>query len=59
MAGAVAETALDHLLFAGGSGAIRDVMVAGHWVVRDRQHPAESPSSGVFRELMGRLKAAP
>jgi formimidoylglutamate deiminase len=59
MAGAAAETALDHLLFAGGSRAIRDVMVAGRWVVKDRQHPAESASAAAFRELMSRLRAAP
>jgi formimidoylglutamate deiminase len=55
MAGAAAESALDHLLFAGGSRAIRDVMVAGRWVVKDRQHPAESASIGAFRELMTRF----
>ena len=46
MAGAVAASALDHLLFAGGSAAIRDVMVAGRWVVRQGQHAAESALAG-------------
>jgi formimidoylglutamate deiminase len=55
MAGATAATALDHMLFAGGSAAIRDVMVAGRWVVKDRQHPAEEPLRGRFRELMSEL----
>jgi formimidoylglutamate deiminase len=59
MAGSAPETALDRLLFAGGSGAIRDVMVAGRWVVKDRQHPAEAACLGAFRELMGRLRASP
>jgi formimidoylglutamate deiminase len=55
MAGAVAASALDHLLFAGGSAAIRDVMVAGRWVVNQGQHAAELPLRDRFRELMGRL----
>ena len=42
-------TALDHLLFAGGSAAIRDVMVAGRWVIKDGQHGAEAPLAGAFR----------
>ncbi len=55
MAGATEATALDHLLFAGGSAAIRDVMVAGRWVVEDRQHRAEAPLAGRFQELMAEL----
>ncbi len=55
MAGAAADTALDHLVFAGARAAIRDVMVAGRWVVKDRAHPAESPLHGRFTELMARL----
>ncbi len=55
MAGAVAASALDHLLFAGGDAAIRDVMVAGQWVVRQGQHATESASRDRFRELMRRL----
>jgi len=56
MAGATEATALDHLLFAGGSAAIRDVMVAGRWVVEDRQHRAEAPLAGRFLNLMAELK---
>src|ERR1700728_4432652 len=41
MAGAVADTALDHLLFAGGHAAIRDVMVAGHWALTNGRHALE------------------
>jgi len=57
MAGATAATALDHLVFAGGSAAIRDVMVAGRWVVEGRQHRAEEPLRGRFLELMGKFAA--
>lgn len=55
MVGSAPETALDRLLFGGGSSAIRDVMVAGRWVVKDRQHAAEAASLAAFRDLMGRL----
>jgi formimidoylglutamate deiminase len=57
MAGAPLDTALDHLLFAGGSAAIRDVMVAGRWVVKDGQHAAELPLRSGFSRLMHRLAA--
>jgi formimidoylglutamate deiminase len=52
MVGATAQTALDHLLFAGASAAIRDVMVGGRWVVRDGHHPAEVNLRGRFARLM-------
>jgi len=55
MAGARATTALDHLLFAGGSSAIRDVMVAGRWVVKGRRHADEERLARPFQELMARL----
>jgi formimidoylglutamate deiminase len=56
MAGAVAASALDHLLFAGGSAAIRDVMVAGKWVVKQGLHAAEQPLQERFFALMARLR---
>ena len=55
MAGAPIENALDHLLFAGGTAAIRDIMVGGRWVVKERHHPAELPLRGRFSDLMARL----
>jgi formimidoylglutamate deiminase len=55
MAGAAADTALDHLVFAGGHAAIRDVMVAGRWVVKDRHQAAELSLRGHFFDLMERL----
>jgi len=55
MAGSVPDNALDHLVFAGGSAAIRDVMVAGRWVVKDRRHAAEPVLQPRFADLMKRL----
>jgi formimidoylglutamate deiminase len=55
MAGAAEGSALDHLVFAGGARAIRDVMVAGRWVVRDGRHAAEAALAKPFAALMRRL----
>jgi cytosine/adenosine deaminase-related metal-dependent hydrolase len=46
---------LDHLVFAGGDAAIRHVMVAGRWVIKDRRHSAEDALRPRFAELMQRL----
>jgi formimidoylglutamate deiminase len=54
MSGA-AEGALDHLLFAGGSAAIRDVMVAGRWVIKDGRHQHEGDLRRQFAEVMQRF----
>jgi formimidoylglutamate deiminase len=55
MVGAAPDTALDHLLFAGGDAAIRHVMVAGRWVVKDRRHAAEEDTGPRFAHLMQRM----
>ncbi len=49
---------LDHLLFAGGDAAIRDVMVAGRWVVKNRRHALEDELRPRFAALMQRLATA-
>jgi formimidoylglutamate deiminase len=55
MVGAAADTALDHLVFAGADAAIRDVMVAGRWVIKERRHAAEDELRPRFAGLMQRL----
>jgi formimidoylglutamate deiminase len=55
MAGAAADAALDHLLFAGGDAAIRDVMVAGRWVIKDKRHAADDALRPRFAALMQTL----
>jgi formimidoylglutamate deiminase len=55
MVGAAADTALDHLVFAGGDAAIRDVMVAGRWVIKERRHAVEDDLQPRFAGLMRRL----
>ncbi len=49
MAGAAADAALDHLLFAGADKAIRDVMVGGRWVVKNGRHAADERLRARFR----------
>jgi formimidoylglutamate deiminase len=55
LVGAATDAALDHLLFAGADAAIRDVMVAGRWVIKDRCHAAEEELRPRFAGLMQRL----
>jgi formimidoylglutamate deiminase len=54
MVGAAADAALDHLLFSGGDAAIRDVMVAGRWVIKNRRHEAEDDVLARFAGLLQR-----
>lgn len=58
LAGAAAESTLDRLIFAGAAAAIRDVMVAGRWVIKDRRHPIEDEASQRYAALMRRLASA-
>jgi len=58
MAGATIDAALDHLIFAGASAAIRDVMVGGRWVVKDYRHAAEPALQLRFAAVMSRLCGA-
>jgi len=52
MAGAAPGGAFDRLLFAGADKAIRDVMVAGRWVVKDHHHAADNALRGDFTRAM-------
>ena len=52
LAGAAPEVALDHLVFAGARAAIRDVMVGGHWVVRNGRHRNEEQLAARFSAWM-------
>jgi formimidoylglutamate deiminase len=57
MAGGALDTSLDRLLFAGGRAALRDTMVAGHWVVRDGHHAADEMLRANFGRLVARITA--
>jgi len=54
LAGAREERVLDRLVFGAAPGAIRDVMVAGRWVIRDGRHGAEAEIARRFGDWQRR-----
>jgi len=46
---------VDSLVFAGDPSAIRDVMIAGRWIVQGRRHSAEALVQRRYRETMDRI----
>lgn len=57
LAGRNASHAIDTWLFAGNTGIVRDVMVAGTWVVRDYRHRDEASIGAHYRAVVERLAA--
>jgi formimidoylglutamate deiminase len=55
LAGRAGDVLLDALVFAGGTAAIRHVMVGGLWVVREGRHPAEERIAESYRAAIRRL----
>ncbi|MBK1698091.1 formimidoylglutamate deiminase [Rhodovibrio salinarum] len=55
LAGVPDERLLDALLFQQPTGAVRDVMVGGRWVVQARQHHAEERILSDYRTVMAEL----
>jgi formimidoylglutamate deiminase len=55
MAGHEGDGLLDALVFAGGTAAIRHVMVGGRWVVRDGRHAGEEKIAAAYRAALRRL----
>jgi formimidoylglutamate deiminase len=45
------------LMFSGGVGMVRDVMVAGRWVVQHGRHPAEEPVVARYKDAVRQLLA--
>ncbi len=58
LAGASGDGLLDRLVFGGGGAAIRDVMVAGRWAVRDGHHRLETGAAGQFAAWLARHSAS-
>lgn len=48
-------TVLDGWILGGTENPVRDVMVAGQWVIRDRRHPLEEAIRDGFRKAMAEL----
>ena len=55
LAGRGAAHLVDTWLFAGNSNLVRDVMVAGDWVVRDARHRDEERIAARYRDVVERL----
>jgi formimidoylglutamate deiminase len=55
MIGHDTHSALDAFIFSAGSGAVRDVMVAGKWVVQNGKHPAREDVQRAFAHAMKAL----
>jgi formimidoylglutamate deiminase len=52
LAGKAGDAIANALIFAGGNGMVRDVMVAGRWVVRNKRHAkARTAASGYVKAL--------
>ena len=55
LCGRTRDDIVDSLVFAGDPSAIRDVMIAGSWVVRARHHAAEASVLARYRKTINRL----
>ena len=40
------------LLFSGETGLVRDVMVAGRWIVKSKRHPGAEPAVAAYKEAV-------
>jgi len=56
IAAATGEQILDRWLFALGQDAVRDVMVAGRWVVKDGRHERQDEIDHAFEKVLRRLR---
>jgi formimidoylglutamate deiminase len=54
LAGASEDRLLDRLVFGAAAAAVRDVMVAGRWVIRDQQHAAGQEVAARFSDWQAR-----
>lgn len=50
--------AMGSYLFVAGKAAVRDVMVAGHWAVKDRAHKGEAQAEQAYRNAMRKILGA-
>jgi formimidoylglutamate deiminase len=55
LVGRSGDAILDAWLFSGNSTPVRDVMVGGTWMVRDRTHRNQRPVAEAFAHAMRRL----
>ena len=58
MVGRDGALALDSYVFVAGKSAVRDVMVAGAWIVNGRRHPGEDDAARAWREALTKIMRA-
>jgi formimidoylglutamate deiminase len=58
LVGRTGDGLMNSWLFCGSSTPVRDVMVSGRWVIRDRQHHAQAAVAAAFARTMHRLSGA-
>ena len=57
LAGRRGDALLDSWIFAGNASLVRDVLIAGRTIVRDRHHANEEAIADRFKHTIGRLFA--
>jgi len=57
MTGRAGDAVADTVVFSGGHGFVRDVMVGGKWTVKDGHHALEEKAASDFRLTLTRLLA--
>ena len=58
LAGRTGERLLDSLIFAPARDAVRDVMVGGAWMIKDRRHGFEDDLAASYRAAIAEIMAA-
>jgi|GEM_PF-2800663 len=49
------QTALDAWILGGTQNPVRDVMVAGKWIIRDGRHPKKAAIRAAYRDCIARI----
>jgi formimidoylglutamate deiminase len=57
LAGRAGDAIANALVFSGASDLVRDVMVAGRWVVREKRHPGEERAASGYKQALRALLA--
>lgn len=57
LCGRSGDTVANALVFSGSTGLVRNVMVGGRWVVRDRRHRLDADVDRDYRRVVARLLA--
>ncbi len=55
LAGGSDDHILDRFIFSGNVNPVRDVMIGGKWVVRDKKHAGSEMITGKFNDCMARI----